>query len=114
MMTRWIVTAIAFLTLLVSGALAQPKGGKPLLLKGKVTDVGKDVLTVNHGNVEGFMGAMTMPYKVDKVDILSKIKAGDEIEATVYADDYTLYNVKVVPPAAGKTAEKGKTPAKGK
>ncbi len=104
--TRWIVTAVAFLALLLPGAVAQQKG-KPLTLKGKVTEVGKDILTVDHGNVEGFMGAMTMPYKVDKVDILSKIKAGDQIEATVYADDYTLYNVKVVPPATkGKAAEK--------
>jgi Cu/Ag efflux protein CusF len=112
-MTRWfltrgIVTVIAFLALLLPAAVAQQKG-KPLVLKGKVTEVGKDVLTVDHGNVEGFMGAMTMPYKVDKVDILSKVKAGDQIEATVYADDYTLYNVKVVPPATkGKAATKDK------
>ncbi len=66
-------------------------------LKGKVTEVGKDKLTVNHGNVEGYMGPMTMPYKVDKVDILSKVKAGDQIEATVYDEYYTLYDVKVVP-----------------
>jgi Cu/Ag efflux protein CusF len=49
------------------------------------------------------MGAMTMPYKVDKPDLLSKVKTGDEIEATVYDDDYTLYNLKVVAPAKGKS-----------
>lgn len=99
-MTRILVTLVAFLALLLPTA-AQQKG-KQFTLKGKVTDVGKDVLTVNHGNVEGYMGAMTMPYKVDKIDILKSVKAGDQIEATVYADDYTLYNVKVVPPAATK------------
>lgn len=75
---------------------------KPHQLKGKVTDVGKDKLTVAHGNIEGYMGAMTMPYKVDKADVLAKVKAGDEIEATVYDDDYTLYDVKIVPAAKGK------------
>jgi Cu/Ag efflux protein CusF len=106
-MTRWIVTVIAFLALLLPAAVAQQKG-KPLTLKGKVTDVGKDALTVNHGNVEGFMGAMTMPYKVDKVDILSKVKAGDQIEATVYADDYTLYDVKLAPAPTAKATKEAK------
>jgi Cu/Ag efflux protein CusF len=105
-MTRWIVTAIVCLALLLPGAEAQQKG-KPLTLKGKVTEVGKDALTVNHGNVEGYMGAMTMPYKVDKPDLLKSVKVGDEIVATVYADDYTLYDVKLAPPAA-KGAEKAK------
>ena len=90
------------------GAFAQQKG-KQHTLKGKVTDVGKDALTVNHGNVEGYMGPMTMPYKVDKLDLLKAVKVGDEIEATVYDDDYTLYNVKVATPAA-----KGVTPAAAK
>jgi hypothetical protein len=40
---------------------------------------------------------------VEKPDVLAKIKAGDQIEATVYADDFTLYNVKVVAPAAEKS-----------
>jgi Cu/Ag efflux protein CusF len=103
-MTRWVAIA-AMLAFLVQGAVAQQKG-KQFTLKGKVTEVGKDALTVNHGNVEGYMGAMTMPYKVDKVDILSKVKAGDEIEATVYADDYTLYNIKIGPQPAGKEKAK--------
>ncbi|MEO8100729.1 MAG: copper-binding protein [Acidobacteriota bacterium] len=101
-MTRRFFTVASLLGLGVTTAQAQDKKGKALLLKGKVTEVGKDRLTVNHGDVAGFMGAMTMPYKVDKVDILSKVKVGDVIEATVYADDFTLYNVKVVPAPAAK------------
>ncbi len=78
---------------------------KPHTLTGKVTEVSKDKLTVNHGEVKGYMGAMTMSYKVDKPAILTKLKAGDEIQATVYDADYTLYNVQVV---AGKDKAKGK------
>ena len=57
-----------------------------------------DRLTVNHGKVEGNMDAMTMPYKVDKPDILKKVKVGDRITATVYDGDFTLYDIQVVPP----------------
>jgi Cu/Ag efflux protein CusF len=104
-MTRILVTLIAFLALLIPAA-AQQKG-KQIKFTGKVTEVGKDAVTVDHGDIPGFMGAMTMPYKVDKVDILSKIKAGDRVEATVYENDYTLYELKVVP-APAKAAEKAK------
>jgi protein SCO1/2 len=83
-------------------AAQQPAKGKSFTLRGKVEQVSQDRLTVNHERVEGYMAAMTMPYKVDTPDVLKSVKVGDQIEATVYADDYTLYNVKVVPPAKGK------------
>jgi Cu/Ag efflux protein CusF len=90
-----IVTALCLLALV---AAAQQAKGRQHTLKGTVTEVGKDRLTVEHGNIAGYMAAMTMPYKVDKADVLTKVKKGDSIEATVYEDDYTLYDVKVVPP----------------
>lgn len=86
--------------LLSFSAFAQhASNAKSFKLTGKVTEVGPDRLKVAHGNIEGYMAAMTMDYKVDKKDVLGKVKAGDEIEATVYAADYTLYDVKVVPPS---------------
>jgi Cu/Ag efflux protein CusF len=84
--------------LLGTSAIAQPAKGKSHTLEGKVEGVQTDRLTVNHGKVEGYMDAMTMPYKVDKPDILKQVKVGDRISATVYDGDYTLYDVKVVPP----------------
>jgi len=83
---------------LVGTSVAQQAKGKSHTLEGKVEGVQTDRLTVNHGKVEGYMDAMTMPYKVDKPDILKKVKVGDRISATVYDGDYTLYDVKVVPP----------------
>ncbi len=80
-------------------ATAQQAKGKSHTLEGKVEGVQTDRLTVNHGKVEGYMDAMTMPYKVDKPDILKTVKVGDRISATVYDGDYTLYDVHVVPPA---------------
>jgi len=77
--------------------MAQQAKGKQHTLRGKVTEVSKDRLTVDHAAVSGYMEAMIMPYKVDTPEVLTKAKKGDEIEATVYEGDYTLYNVKVLP-----------------
>ncbi|MCU1335494.1 MAG: hypothetical protein JWO19_1075 [Bryobacterales bacterium] len=84
--------------LLGTSATAQQGKGKSHTLEGKVEGVQADRLTVNHGKVEGYMDAMTMPYKVDKPDLLKQVKVGDRITATVYDGDYTLYDVHVVPP----------------
>lgn len=78
--------------------------GKPtgFSLLGRVQEVSESTgrLTVNHGAVEGWMGAMTMGYAVDAPESLKEIKVGDQISATVYAGDFTLHNVKVVTGAA--------------
>ena len=89
--------ALAIACLLGTIAPAQQAKGKSHTLEGKVEGVLTDRLTVNHGKVPGYMDAMTMPYKVDKPDLLKNVKVGDQISATVYDGDYTLYDVKVVP-----------------
>ena len=89
---------LAVTCLLGMTAMAQQAKGKSHTLEGKVECVQADRLTVNHGKVEGYMDAMTMPYKVDKPDILKQVKVGDRISATVYDGDFTLYDVHVVPP----------------
>ena len=83
-----------------TSATAQQAKGKSHTLAGKVEAVQADRLTVNHGKVEGYMDAMTMPYKVDKPDLLKNVKVGDQIKATVYDGDYTLYDIHVVPKQA--------------
>jgi Cu/Ag efflux protein CusF len=93
-----LAVTLAVACLFLSTATAQKAKGKSHTLEGKVEGVQTDRLTVNHGKVEGYMDAMTMPYKVDKPDILKKVKVGDRISATVYDGDYTLYEVHVVPP----------------
>jgi Cu/Ag efflux protein CusF len=96
---KYLATLIAASGLMFAQHAANAKSHP---FKGKVIEVSKDKLTVEHGNIEGFMAAMTMGYKVDKSDVLANVKAGDQIEATVYDDDFTLYNVKVVAAAKGK------------
>jgi Cu/Ag efflux protein CusF len=92
-----LAVALAIVCMAVATATAQQAKGKSHTLAGKVEGVQTDRLTVNHGKVEGYMDAMTMPYKVDKPDILKQVKVGDQITATVYDGDYTLYDVHVVP-----------------
>jgi Cu/Ag efflux protein CusF len=52
------------------------------------------------------MDAMTMSYKVDDAAVLKKVKAGDEIMATVYDGDMVLHKVMVMPKAAGDAKSK--------
>lgn len=98
MMAGWLATAHA----------QQTPAKKEHAFKGKVekVDAKAKTITVAGENVDGWMGAMTMTYAVDKEAVLGTLKAGDQIAAKVYDGDFkTLYDVKVVPPAppaAGK------------
>jgi len=88
-------------------AASQGAGKKAHQFRGKVekVDAKAKTLTVNGENVEGWMAAMTMLYKVDNADILKTVKVGDQITAKVYDGDVsTLYEVQVVPPKDGKPA----------
>jgi len=77
--------------------LAQNTAPKSYTFHGKVVSVdkGAKTVTIDGEKVEGWMAAMTMSYKVDDPSIVDKLKAGDQITATVYDGDYVLHSVKV-------------------
>ncbi len=56
--------------------------------KGKVVSVERDLkqVTVEHEEIKGYMGAMTMPFPLKDEKILGKIKQEDRIEATLVVD----------------------------
>jgi len=74
-----------------------PVAKKSYAFHGKVeaVDKNKKNLLVNGEAVEGWMGAMTMEYKVDDPAILDTLKPGDQIHATVYDDDEVLHAVEI-------------------
>ena len=49
----------------------------------KSVDTAKHSLVVQHGDIPGFMAAMTMSYDVGKTEDLAKVTAGDHIHADV-------------------------------
>jgi protein SCO1/2 len=61
------------------------------------TSAATDEITVRHGDIPGFMPAMTMAYKLKDPTELQKLKPGDEISADVLvhsdSDDYLLDSV---------------------
>ena len=53
----------------------------------KSVDAAGERLTIQHGDIPGLMGAMTMSYEVGKGEDLHKVAAGDEIESDVIVDE---------------------------
>lgn len=89
----WVAAAAMVLLM----ACAPQARKKQYVLNGSVeaVDAGNKTLTVKHQKVDGWMDAMTMAYSVHDPAVLQTVKAGDQIQANVYEDDYSLYDVKV-------------------
>jgi cobalt-zinc-cadmium efflux system outer membrane protein len=90
-------------SLLFSAADGQQGEIRAHVFRGKVVQVntGTRRLVVSNEPIEGWMGAMTMAYAVDKDEVFQRVKAGDRIRAKVYEGDLTLHDVEVVPQTAG-------------
>jgi protein SCO1 len=75
-------------------------------LKGKVVSVDKvaNKLVVDHQEIPGFMGAMTMPYPVKVARSLDGLAPGDEVTAQVVVsgNDVWLENIVVVKKGTGE------------
>jgi Cu/Ag efflux protein CusF len=78
--------------------VAQANTNKEHMFRGTVekVDTSTGMLTVSGENVAGWMGPMTMNYRVDK-PANATVKVGDHITAKVYDGDFsTLHDVRVV------------------
>ncbi|HYW41743.1 MAG TPA: TolC family protein [Bryobacteraceae bacterium] len=98
---------------LPSAARPQQSGQKAFSFRGRVerVDPAAKRLTVHSEPIAGWMGEMTMEFAVDSDAVFDRVKAGDEIAATVYAGDLILHDVQVVPPP--NTVPPAGTPAPG-
>lgn len=113
---RWPATIWLVLALLVTLPLTACRGTNQTQvrryhLKGTVVQVDKAQkhLVVNHEEIPGFMGAMTMPYPVVDAQTLEKVSPGDQITADVVVtpSEIHLENVVVVKKSDGKTSPTG-------
>ena len=94
-----LAAALVLICSLATAGFAQANAKKKnYTLHGTIQAVkgGEQKVTVKHDKIEGYMGAMTMDYKVADAGMLNKLKNGDEITATLYEDDYTLYDIHLV------------------
>src|SRR5215472_13996985 len=72
---------------LVAGCSREPV--KTYLIHGQIlaidqqSSTGRPQVTLKHGDIAGFMPAMTMPYAVKDPGALSGLSAGDVIDATL-------------------------------
>ncbi|MEZ5361061.1 MAG: copper-binding protein [Bryobacterales bacterium] len=82
-------------------------------LRGEIVDLrpgDPNVAYVDHEEIPGFMGAMTMGYPVRDAAEFSKLTVGDRIEAKVMArghSEYYLKDIQVTGAPAPAAAEKG-------
>jgi Cu/Ag efflux protein CusF len=108
------ILVLAFLALGIAGcrssephptASSEPQAAaqsatKTYHLEGTVVSIDRQQkrIVVDHKEIPGFMGAMTMPYPVVDDQTLDRVKPGDEVTADVVAtsSDVHLDNVVVV------------------
>ncbi len=73
---------------------------KPKFYKGegevRIVDPTENLLVVKHGEIEGFMGAMTMGYPVSSVDLLKGLKKGDRIKFKIDAEKEVIIEISPV------------------
>ncbi len=93
--TARLLFALALVGALAAGACggkgpgqSQSEGRRRYHLKGKVVQVDKaqQHLVIDHEEIPGFMGAMTMPYPVADAATLDRVSPGDQVTADVVVD----------------------------
>jgi Cu/Ag efflux protein CusF len=100
-MNRIVMVSLMFVLLLVGCAASKTQdaaaSAKQYQMRGEIMslDPGGHVATIKHGEIKGFMGAMTMGYPVKDPAEFSKLTVGEPITATVFvsSDDMWVGNV---------------------
>lgn len=62
----------------------------------KAIDPASGALTIDHGDIKGFMAAMEMMYRVKPRELSAGLHIGDRIAFDIDAKPYTIVGVKVL------------------
>jgi len=54
---------------------------------------GASQIVLEHGEIEGFMGAMTMGYRIDPPSLLAGLKPGDKVRFTIDVQKRTITRI---------------------
>jgi len=86
---RFALILIPALVLLTACGGSKPVNSREYPLEGEVLRIKADrtEITIKHGDVKGFMPAMTMPFPIKNPTLLEGIAAGDLVKATLVVTD---------------------------
>src|ERR1041385_5821582 len=87
----------ALLAVLLLASCSRTPPEKQYQLQGQILDIkpqSNEVL-VKHGDIPGFMPAMTMPYKVEDSKLLARSEPGDLITATLVVGETEAHLSKI-------------------
>src|SRR5213083_33373 len=86
-----------FVAILVATACSRTPPAKEYQLQGQILDVKPETseVLVKHGDIPGFMPAMTMPYKVEDSKLLAGKEPGDLITATLVVGETEAHLSKI-------------------
>ena len=75
-------------------------GPKPKFVTGDGTVIAlrpdKQQVVLEHGDIKGFMGAMTMGYKVTPDSLLKRVKPGDKVRFTIDTEARAITKIETV------------------
>ncbi len=101
-MTRLTRSHFAFISvtlILITSAGCNRTRRYPLQGEVVAKNAASSEITVNHGDIPGFMAAMTMPYRVKDPAVIQELQPGDKIAAEVVVgkdpSDYWLEDVRI-------------------
>lgn len=79
-------------------AVTQSNGQKTVVGEGKViaTVPGANQLVVEHGEIKGFMDAMTMGYRVEPSSLLAGLKPGDQVRFTIDVPNKAIVKIEKI------------------
>lgn len=82
-------------------------------LRGQILDIDRDagVVTIRHGDIKGFMPAMTMPFKVKDRQLLQGRRAGDLVTGTLLVTDTDAYLIRLDVTGHGEVRQAGSRPS---